>query len=75
MEFKHLNQPDYDRERDGAVQKIMRNPHRHDWSVARVACEAYNEGYKQALRDWYGALSSSTAGEIIAEVDKIDKEG
>ena len=50
MEFKHLNRPDFVLERDGAVQKIMRSPQRHDWSVACVACEAYNEGFKACLK-------------------------
>jgi hypothetical protein len=88
MEFKHLNQPDFDRERDGIVKELLiklRREHpqtycpegtsyRYSLEVARLS---YNEGYKQALRDWYAGFSmwaAPSVDEIIEEVDKIDKE-
>jgi len=93
MEFEHINQPDYDRERDGTTKELLiklRREHpqtycpegttnRYNLKVARLS---YNEGYKQALRDWGKKLSSSeyigcvdsSVGEIIEDIDKIDKE-
>jgi hypothetical protein len=93
MEFKHLNQPDFDRERDGRFKelliKLMREHpqtycpegtlYRYNLKVARLS---YNEGYKQALRDWsiwkdggqhIGCMQHDIK-EIIADVDNIDKE-
>jgi hypothetical protein len=83
MEFKHLNQPDFDRERDGATSKIIDTMFHDKWwafpppSVADFARRVYNEGYKQALRDWsiwkdgvqhIGCMQRSIK-EIIEEVD------
>ena len=54
MEFQHINQPDFDRERDGAVNDILKKitSHSPNGSLTKAAREGYNEGYKQALRDW-----------------------
>ena len=80
MEFEHLNQPDFDRERDGAFDEIMENEPMH--VPTYVLRRAYNEGYKQCLRDWslwkdgvqhIGCMQRDIK-EIIAEVDKIDGE-
>jgi len=87
MEFKHLSQPDFDRERDGAIEEILG---REWWreafpSMIDFAKQTYNEGYKQALKDWAayfanGGHRAANIGfgtllkEIKEEVDKIDKE-
>lgn len=93
MEFKILNQPDFDRERDGIVKdlliKAMREhpqtycpegtAYRYNLKVAR---RSYNEGYKQALRDWslwkdgvqqIGCMQHDIKV-IMSEVDLIDGE-
>jgi hypothetical protein len=82
MEFKHLNQPDFDRERDGALNKPMAELLKeglvgYPLTVGKGMRYAYNEGYKQALRDSKSQrppLDGSDYDELIAEVDKIDKE-
>jgi len=91
MEFEHLNQPDFDRERDGAVEDIVSDvllgipTSATTYSTnkgRKIARKAYNEGYKQCLRDWslwkdgvqhIGCMQRDIK-EIIAEVDKIDGE-
>lgn len=83
--FKHINQPDFDRERDGAIIEIKKDMVLHGNtalpSFTETARRAYNEGYKQAVRDWgarwttdqYRGCVESSVKEIIEEVDKIDK--
>lgn len=86
MEFKHLSQPDFERERDGAVRKANEEIWEHTKGglppINTIARKTYNEGYKQALRDWsiwkdgsqrIGCMQHDIK-EIIADVDKIDKE-
>jgi hypothetical protein len=91
MEFEHLNQPDFDRERDGTVEDIVSDvllgipTSATTYSTnkgRKIARRAYNEGYKQALRDWsiwkdgvqhIGCMQHDIK-EIIEEVDKIDGE-
>lgn len=85
MELKHISPPEFGRERGEVIKSILRrawetsvsdNVH---WSGLQ---RAYNEGYKQALRDWYYGFNSKewvgcvrpSVEEIIEEVDKIDKE-
>ncbi len=85
MEFKIFNQPDFDRERDGVVEDIVSDvllgipTSATTYSTnkgRKIARRAYNEGYKQALRDLKSQrppLDGGDYDELIEEVDKIDK--
>jgi beta-galactosidase GanA len=82
MEFKHLNQPEFDKEREKAVEEILDKDWWRDESEStKVVCRrSYNEGAKYILRfiqkEYYNPdIPDSVFEELIAEVDKIDKEG
>ena len=90
MEFKHLNQPDFDREREGVVKELLiklRREHpqtycpegasyRYSLEVARLS---YNEGFKACLEFiqkeyWNPDIPDTIFEGLLEEVDKIDKE-
>jgi len=81
MEFTYINQPDFDRERDGAVSKILDRwdeplppmGHYTKWPDLR---KAYNEGFKACLRliqkeYWNPDISDAVFDGMAEEVDKI----
>jgi len=76
MEFEHLNQPDYDRERDGALEKIRDN---YMFKGGNMMQRSYNEGFKAGLKficDGYYVMNVTpdALGKMLEEVDKIDGE-
>lgn len=81
MDFKHLNQPNFDRERDGAISEIQKDL----WNKALAAVElptsistsrrAYNEGYKQAVRDLKTQRPPLDGSDYDELIEEIDKEG
>ena len=82
-EFKNLDQPDFDRERDGALSNILIDivtASTPTGSLMKTARRSYNEGFKACLRfiesKYYNPDIPEEVFEAIAEeVDKIDKEG
>lgn len=81
MEFKQLNKSDFDRVRDEAVDDILKKiaVHSPNGSLIKATRLGYNEGYKQALRDWsiwkdgsqlIGCMQLSIK-DIIENIDQI----
>ena len=81
MEFKYLDQSDFEKKRGDAVNGVMREISKHppSGSLQRATKIAYNEGFKACLRFleeeyWNPDISSTVFDGIAEEVDNVDGE-
>jgi hypothetical protein len=80
MEFKYLNQPDFNWERGEAYRRVVtERPWRNRVIEPLEACmRCYNEGFKACLKFiqkeyWNPDIPDAWFEAITEEVDKIDK--
>jgi hypothetical protein len=81
MEFKYLDQSDFESKRGDAINDVMREIVKHPpkESLQRTARIAYNEGFKACLRFlqeeyWNPDIPHTVFDGMAEEVDNFDRE-